>query len=57
MLQRWLYLIPKCRHTIIHTAWSDTIFIQINMDASPWVPGVSKDQEGHKDQYLDVFFY
>ena len=35
-----------------HTAGSDTIFIQIYMDAPP---GVSKELEGHKDQYLDVF--
>ena len=33
----------------------DTIFIQIYMAAPQGVPGVSKEQEGHKDQYLDVF--
>ena len=33
-----------------HTAGSDTIFIQIYMDAPPGVPGVSKELEGHKDQ-------
>ena len=37
-----------------HTAGLDTIFIQIYMDAPPGVPGVSKEQEGHKDQYIDV---
>ena len=39
----------------LHTAGLDTIFIQIYMDAPPGVPGVSKELEGHKDQYLDVF--
>ena len=36
----------------LHTAGLDTIFIQIYMAAPQ---GVSKEQEGHKDQYLDVF--
>ena len=38
-----------------HTTGPDTIFIQIYMDTSPGVPGGSKEPEGHKDQYLDVF--
>ena len=38
-----------------HTAGSVSIFIQIYMDAPSGVPGVSKEPEGHKDQYLDVF--
>ena len=29
---------------IIHTAGSDTIFVQIYMDPPPGVPGVSKNQ-------------
>ena len=37
-----------------HTAGSDTIFIQIYIDVLPSVSGVSKEPEGHKDQYLDV---
>ena len=37
---------------LLHTAGLDTIFIQIYMDAPP---GVSKEPEGHKNQYLDVF--
>ena len=27
------------------------------MDAPPGVPGVSKEPEGHKDLYLDVFLH
>ena len=38
-----------------HTAGLDTIFIQICMDTPPGVLGVSKEPEGHKNQYLDVF--
>ena len=38
-----------------HTAGLDTIFIQIYMEGPPGVPGVSKEPEGKKDQYLDVF--
>ena len=34
---------------LYHTAGSDTIFIQIYMDAPPGVPGMSKELEGHKD--------
>ena len=41
----------------LHTAGSDTIFIQIYMDAPPGVLRVSKEPEGHKDQYLDVFLH
>ena len=50
--------VPICTISIqktLHTAGSDTIFIQIYMDTLPGVPGVSKELEGHKDQYLDVF--
>ena len=39
----------------MHTAGLDTIFVQIYMDAPPGVPGVSKELEGYKDYYLDVF--
>ena len=39
----------------LHTAGLDTIFIQIYMDVPPGMPGVLKELEGHKDQYLDVF--
>ena len=38
-----------------HAAGLDTIFIQIYMEGPPGVPGVSKEPEGKKDQYLDVF--
>ena len=41
--------------TQCHTAGLDTIFIQIYMDVPPGMPGVLKELEGHKDQYLDVF--
>ena len=41
--------------SVPHTARSDTIFIQIYMDKPPGVPGVPKEPEGYKDQYLDVF--
>ena len=34
----------------IHTAGSDTIFIQTYMDAPPEVTGVSKEPEGHKEE-------
>ena len=37
------------------TARLDTFLIQLYMNAPPGVPGVSKEPEGHKDQYLDVF--
>ena len=33
-----------------HTAGSDTIFVQIYMEAPSEVPGVSKEPEGHKYQ-------
>ena len=41
--------------TQCHTAGLDTIFIQIYMDVPPGVPGMSKEPEGHKNQYLHVF--
>ena len=31
------------------------LFKSAYMDTPPGVPGVSKELEGHKDQYLDVF--
>ena len=40
---------------MVISAGLDTIFIQIYMDAPRGVLGVLKEQEGHKDQYLDVF--
>ena len=33
-----------CNLSLNHTAGSDTIFVQIYMDALPGVPGVSKNQ-------------
>ena len=42
---------------MVISAGLDTIFIQIYMDAPPGVPEVSKELEGHKDQYLDVFLH
>ena len=32
--------------SVLHTAGSDTIFVQIYMDPPPEVPGVSKDAPG-----------
>ena len=40
VLVSWLFTAIS----IVHTAGSDTIFIQIYMDAPPGVPGVSKNQ-------------
>ena len=37
------------RQRPLHTAGSDTIFVQIYMDAPPGVPGVSKEPEGHEN--------
>ena len=36
--------IIKTKACLFHTAGSDTIFVQIYMDARPGVPGVSKNQ-------------
>ena len=36
--------IIKTKACLFHTAGSDTIFVQINMDPAPGVPGVSKNQ-------------
>ena len=38
----------------LHTAGSDTIYSNL-MEAPPGVLRVSKEPEGHKNQYLDVF--
>ena len=53
-----LFLHEASKHDmcyVYHTAGLHTIFIQIYMDEPPGVLGVSKEPEGHKDQYLDVF--
>ena len=39
--------------TLEHTAGSDTIFIQIYMDALPGVPGVSKNQNFFTNETVD----
>ena len=50
----WQFFLPL---QLYHTAGLDTIFIQIYMDGPQGVPGVSKEQEGHKDQHLEVFLH